>query len=68
MEGQRMSELDQIREGQTVRVIYGPFSGMLGEVTAVDGQTVNVAVQVYGRVTPVDLASGHIESVPEESN
>lgn len=58
----------RVREGQIVRVINGPFSGFLGEVTAVDGQTVNVAVQVFGRVTPVDLASRQIELVPEKAN
>jgi transcription antitermination factor NusG len=27
-----------------------------------------VALQVFGRVTPVDLALGQIELVPEDSN
>ena len=62
-----MTEHHQVREGQIVRVINGPFSGFLGEVTAVDGQTVNVAVQVFGRVTPVDLASRQIELFKQES-
>jgi len=63
-----MRDLQPVREGQTVRVINGPFSGFRGEVTAVDEQTVHVAVQVYGRVTPVDLAPGQIESVLDDSN
>ena len=63
-----MRELQQVREGQIVRVINGPFSGFLGEVTTVGEQTVNVAVQVFGRVTPVDLALGQIEVAPENSN
>ena len=67
-EDDRMRELQQVREGQIVRVIAGPFAGFRGEVTAVDEQTVNVAVQVFGRVTPVDLASRQIELVPEISN
>lgn len=67
-EDDRMRELQQVREGQIVRVINGPFSGFRGEVTAVDEQTVNVAVQVFGRVTPVDLAFRQIELVPEISN
>ena len=63
-----MREPQQVREGQIVRVINGPFSGFRGEVAAADEQTVTVAVQVFGRVTPVDLALGQIESVPEDSN
>lgn len=63
-----MRKLDQVREGQIVRVTDGPFAGFLGEVTAADEQTVNVNVQVYGRVTPVVLASGRIELVSEKSN
>ena len=58
----------QVREGQIIRVIYGPFTGFLGEVKEVHGWTANVAVQVFGRVTPVDLALRQIELVPENSN
>jgi len=55
----------RVREGQIVRVIDGPFAGFRGEVKEVDQQTANVAIQVYGRVTPMDLALGQIELVPE---
>jgi transcriptional antiterminator NusG len=58
----------QLRKGQIVRVIDGPFRGFRGEVKNVDGQTANVAVQVFGRVTPMDLALGQIELVPGNSN
>jgi transcription antitermination factor NusG len=57
-----------VHEGQIAQVINGPFAGFRGEVTAVHGWTVNVAVLVFGRVTPVDLAHGQIELVPENSN
>ena len=63
-----MEKLHQVREGQIVRVIDGPMTGFLGEVRTVGEQTVNVAVQVYGRDTPVDLSFGQIELVPENSN
>jgi transcriptional antiterminator NusG len=63
-----MRKHDQVREGQIVRVIDGPFTGFRGEVEEVDEQTVKVAVQVFGRVTPVDLALAQIELVPEKSN
>ena len=51
-----------------VRVIDGPLTGFRGEVKEVGQQTVKVAVQVFGRVTPVELAFGQIELVPENSN
>jgi transcription termination/antitermination protein NusG len=58
----------QVRKGQIVRVIDGPFTGFRGEVKKVDEQIAKVAVQVYGRITPVDLAPGQIELVPENSS
>ena len=64
----RMRKHHQVREGQIVRVIDGPFTGFRGEVKEVDEQTVKVDVQAYGRVTPVDLALRQIELVPENSN
>jgi len=58
----------QVREGQIVRVIDGPFTGFRGEVNKVGEQAAKVDVQVFGRDTPVDLALGQIELVPENSN
>ena len=58
----------QAREGLIVRVIDGPFTGFRGEVKNVNERSVTVAVQVYGRDTPMDLAFGQIELVPEISN
>lgn len=58
----------QVRGGQIVRVMDGPFAGFRGEVKEVDEQTAKVVVQVYGRVTPVDLALGQIELMPENSS
>ena len=48
------------------RVIDGPFTGFRGEVKEVDEQTAKVAVQVFGRVTAMDLALGQIERVPKK--
>ena len=53
---------------KTVGVVDGPFAGFCGDVEEIDEQTAKVAVQVFGRVTPVDLALGQIEVVPENSN
>jgi transcriptional antiterminator NusG len=58
----------EMRKGPIARVIDGPFRGFRGEVEEVDEQTAKVALQVFGRVTPVDLALGQIELVPEDSN
>jgi hypothetical protein len=54
----RMRTHHHVREGQIVRVIDGPLTGFRGEVKEVDEQTAKVAVQVFGRVTPMDLALG----------
>ena len=63
-----MRKHHQVRQSLIVRVIDGPFTGFLGEVKKVDKETVNVAVQVFGRITPMDLAFRQIELVPENSN
>jgi len=67
-----MRKHHQVREGQIVRVIEGPFTGFQGEVKEVDEQTAKVAVQVFGRVTPVDLPLGQIVAAkkfkPKNSN
>ena len=60
-----MRKHHEVREGQIVRVIDGPFIDFRGEVKAVDEQTAKVAVQVFGRVTPVDLALEQTELAPE---
>jgi transcription antitermination factor NusG len=58
-----------LREGQIVRVLDGPFAGFRGEVKEVDEEssTVKVALQVYGRVTPMDVAPEQIERVAQNS-
>jgi transcriptional antiterminator NusG len=58
-----MRKHHQVRQGLLVRVIDGPFTGFLGEVKEVGQQTAKVAVQVFGRDTPVDLEFGQIELV-----
>ena len=57
------------REGQIVRVVDGPFTGFRGEVKEVDekSSTVKVAVQVYGRMTPIDVVPEQIERVAQNS-
>jgi transcriptional antiterminator NusG len=49
--------------------VDGPFAGFCGEVKEVDEKSsvVKVAVQVYGRVTPMDVAPEQIERVAQNS-
>jgi transcription antitermination factor NusG len=53
-----MRKCHQVRKGQIVRVIDGPLAGFRGEVKKVDEQIAKVAVQVFGRVTTMDLVLG----------
>jgi transcription antitermination factor NusG len=55
-------------EGRIVQVIDGPFTGFRGEVKEIGEQTVKVDVQVYGRITPLDVALRQIDLVSEISN
>jgi transcription antitermination factor NusG len=55
-------------EGRIVEVIDGPFTGFRGELKNVDKQTVKVDVEVYGRITTMDLELRQLELVPENSN
>jgi transcription termination/antitermination protein NusG len=58
-----------LRAGQIVQVVDGPFTGFCGEVKEVDEKSsiVKVDVQVYGRVTPMDVAPEQIERVARNS-
>ena len=50
---------------QLVRVRSGPFAGFRGTVTEIDDETarVTVAVEIYGRQTPVELEFGQVEKL-----
>lgn len=49
--------------GETVRVIDGPFNEFTGSVESVNYEksTMQVAVMIFGRATPVDLAFDQVE-------
>lgn len=49
-------------EGESVRVIEGPFASFVGTVEAVtDKGKIRVNVSIFGRATPVELDSSQIE-------
>jgi transcriptional antiterminator NusG len=57
MEGEAPKIQVSFREGQTVRIIDGPFVDFMGAVDTVDQQKgrVHVLVSFFGRETPVEL-------------
>lgn len=53
----------QFEEGESVRVIEGPFAGFSGMIEEVksEKQKVRVLVSIFGRATPVELDYGQVE-------
>lgn len=51
--------------GQSVRVVSGPFSGLIGEVEelAPERGKLKVKVSMFGRETPVELDFGQVEDL-----
>jgi len=45
------------KEGETVKIIDGPFTDFLGKVEEIDGEKgkVKVLISIFGRETPVEL-------------
>jgi len=55
----------KIAEGDTVRIISGPFKGFSGRVEEVnkDKQTLRTKVDMFGRSTPVELEYDQVEKI-----
>ena len=51
--------------GEMVRVVDGPFTDFNGEVEDINYEKskIRVAVSIFGRLTPVDLAFGQVEKL-----
>jgi transcriptional antiterminator NusG len=52
---------DQFIVDEDVRVIDGPFSGMIGTIDEINGQKVKLSVSIFGRKTPLELNILQIE-------
>ncbi|MCH3922111.1 transcription termination/antitermination protein NusG [Limosilactobacillus sp.] len=61
-----VSDLD-VKEGDTVKVIAGPFADLTGKVTAVDHekQKLKVNVEMFGRETSAELGFDQVDTDAE---
>ena len=51
-------------EGESVKVIEGPFASFVGTVESVnDKGKIKVNVSIFGRPTPVELDFGQVERI-----
>ena len=59
-----VSDID-VKEGDTVKVIAGPFADLTGKVTEVDHekQKLKVNVEMFGRETSAELGFDQIDTV-----
>ena len=54
---------EQEREGMTGRITFGPFKNMTASVKAVEGPSLRVVVNVFGRATEVVINASDFEAV-----
>lgn len=59
------SEQRSFLEGESLKIVAGPFFGFIGTVEEVnaDKQKLKVSVKIFGRVTPLELAFDQVEKV-----
>ena len=54
---------DELKEGDKVKIIDGPFVGMMGTIESIDTENnlVNVLVDLFGQETSVEVELGQID-------
>ena len=59
----RLEVSTDLKEGQTVKVIYGPFAGMEGKIESLDlpNNKLNVLLDLFGQETSVEVELSQIE-------
>ena len=59
----RLDVNNEVKEGAKVKIISGPFSGMLGVVDSLDkeNQKVNLIVDLFGQETSVEVGMNEID-------
>lgn len=59
----RLENTTDLKEGEYVKLIAGPFSGMEGKIESVDlpNNTVNVLLDLFGQETSVEASISQIE-------
>ena len=59
----RLETTTDLKEGELVKLISGPFSGMEGKIESVDlpNSTVNVLLDLFGQETSVEALISQIE-------
>ena len=59
----RLDVNDELKEGEKVKVIDGPFKNMYGKIQSVDlkNNTITVLIDLFGQETPVDVTLSQVE-------
>lgn len=61
-------EIVNIEVGNLVEVCVGPFMGIKGIVTQINGRDVHIETLVFGRSAPVRINSAHLSKLLENGN
>lgn len=64
LEQVKVEDLD-IKVGDAIKILSGPLEGFIGDIQEIklDQQKVKVTVEMFGRVTPVELEFNQIEKI-----
>ena len=59
----RLDVNDELKDGEKVKVIDGPFKNMYGKIQSVDlkNNTITVLIDLFGQETPVDVTLSQVE-------